>query len=209
MYRCKQGHFTDKEHNGKNCDYDNMSASELSSALVVDVPINELPAFNKIREVGKQYELSDKEVHAIHKYVNSFKDGWYKRINQALRNGVPISKQDEQICKHLDSALDKLPKYKGNLLRTINLDGEDLTTFLNKHKKGRAIEYPSYTSTTSSNKEQMQGNINIKILGAKKGSDLRVFNPTQSEILYKRDSGFRVVKIKFVNNKYTFYLTEV
>lgn len=209
-YRCESGrHFTDKEHNGKQCPHDNMSAKELSSALVIDVPINELPAFNKIREIGKQYELSDKEVHAIHKYVNSFNDGWYKRINQALRNGVPISKQDEQICKHLDSALDKLPKYKGNLLRTINLGGEDLTTFLNNHKKGKEVQYPSYTSTTSSNKEQMQGNINIKILGAKKGSDLRVFNPTQSEILYKRDSWFRVVDATYENNKYTFYLTEV
>ena len=36
MYKCVKGHFTNKEHDGKNCPYDNMSASELSSALVID-----------------------------------------------------------------------------------------------------------------------------------------------------------------------------
>ena len=209
MYKCIQGHFTNKEHDGKNCDYDNMSASELSSALVIDIPINELPAFNKVREVGKQYELSDKEVHAIHKYVNSFNDGWYKRINQVLRNGVPISKQDEQICKHLDSALDKLPKHKGDLLRTINLDEDALVVFLKQHKVGTIVKYPSYTSTTSSSVEQMKGNVNIKILESTKGVDLRYFNPTQSEILYKRNSCFYIADDEYRDGKYTFYIKEI
>lgn len=29
-YKCIQGHFTDKEHNGKSCPYDNISTKELS-----------------------------------------------------------------------------------------------------------------------------------------------------------------------------------
>lgn len=209
MYKCVKGHFTDKEHDGKNCPYDNMSASELSSALVIDVPINELPAFNKVREVGKQYELSDKEVHAIHKYVNSFNDDWYKRINQALRSGVPISKQDEQVCKHLDSALDKLPKYKGDLLRIVKVEGDALISFLNDHKKGNIVRYKSYTSTSSSKYPQVEGNIYISIADAQGGVDVRDFNPTQKEILYKRDSYFYVNNIKKENGIYYVFVSEV
>lgn len=209
-YRCESNrHFTDKEHDGKKCPYDDMSASELSEEIAINIPQNEFQAYNRVREVGKQYGLSDKETHAIHRYVNSFNDGWYKRINQALRDGTPISKQDELICKHLDNALDKLPKHKGDLLRTINLNEDALNIFLKQHKVGYMVKYPSYTSTTSSSIEQMNGNINIKILGASKGVDLRYFNPTQSEILYKRNSLFRVGKITVQNNKYTFYLTEI
>ena len=37
-YRCKQGnHFTDAEHNGQTCPYDNVSASELAEELKVDL----------------------------------------------------------------------------------------------------------------------------------------------------------------------------
>lgn len=37
MYKCVKGHFTNKEHDGKNCPYDNMSASELSEELKIDL----------------------------------------------------------------------------------------------------------------------------------------------------------------------------
>ena len=78
-YRCESNrHFTDKEHDGKKCPYDDMSASELSEEIAINIPQNEFQAYNRVREVGKQYGLSDKETHAIHRYVNSFNDGWYK-----------------------------------------------------------------------------------------------------------------------------------
>ena len=37
-YRCKSGrHYTDAEHNGKECPYDNMSASELSNIAKIEI----------------------------------------------------------------------------------------------------------------------------------------------------------------------------
>ena len=64
MYRCKQGHFTDKEHNGKNCDYDNMSASELSKLLKIE--LSEEKEQIKFQEVmsGKGAVYLDKESYA-------------------------------------------------------------------------------------------------------------------------------------------------
>jgi hypothetical protein len=83
MYKCKQGHFTDKEHDGKQCPYDNMSASELSSALVIDT---EQKVREKYQEVmsgarsgaldseGKDKERADK--HARKRYLFIRKDKW-------------------------------------------------------------------------------------------------------------------------------------
>ena len=37
-YRCKQGnHYTDKEHNGKTCPYDNMSIRELAENEKIEI----------------------------------------------------------------------------------------------------------------------------------------------------------------------------
>ena len=36
-YKCIQGHFTDKEHNGKSCPYDNMTAEQLSESLTEEI----------------------------------------------------------------------------------------------------------------------------------------------------------------------------
>ena len=82
MYKCVQGHFTSEEYDGKNCPHDNMSASELSSALVIDT---EKKAREKYQAVmsGKGIVYLDKESYA--------------KLCSAVRTkyGNKIPKQDE------------------------------------------------------------------------------------------------------------------
>ena len=175
---------------------------------ISDIIIQEIK-HNRVKKVGAKYNLNSREINAIHKYVNSFDDSWYKLINETLRKGLPLSKEDEQICKHLDSALDKIAKYKGDLLRVIDLQGEDLKNFLDLHQVGKTVTYDAYTSTSSSEEPQERGNVYISIPESKCGADLRDFNPAQSEILYKRNAKFKVVDLYKYGDVYKVSLEEV
>lgn len=203
--RDSEGKFTKKE-------LESMSARELSERIKLDTSqgnkTQEEIQRTHVEKAGAEYNLTQEEISAVHKYVNSFNDGWYKKINQQLRDKESLSKEDESVCKYLDTALDKISKYKGNLLRVISLDDEQLKTFFNIHKVGENIVYDAYTSTTSSNTEQMKGNVCILFTNTKKGTDLRKFNPKQSEILYKRGSTFVVTKIEILNNRYFVFVKE-
>ena len=216
--KCKEGHLCKVQYKDKNCPYDKetaskMSVEELSEKLKIDYSQS-----NKTKEeiqrayiesAGGEYNLSKEEIDAIHKYVNSFNDGWYKKVNETLRNGKSLTEEDEEICHSLDSALDKITKYQGNLLRVINLNDAQLKDFLKTHSIGNIVTYQAYTSASSSSQPQMKGNVYLIIKGAKNGSDLRKFNPLQSEILYKRNSTFRVERTFSQNGTYFFELKEI
>ena len=117
-YKCIQGHFTDREHNGKSCPYDKMSSEELSDVARQEIkiaPKYEEKVFSDkevkrahIEKVGAYYNLTNKEINAIHKYVNSFDDDWYKKINKQLRDGIPLSKEDEGEIKSFILAVKKM-----------------------------------------------------------------------------------------------------
>ena len=197
--RDKFGHFVENYYDGRDCPHGITYAN-------FDIIASETRAH--IDRVGKIYRLKEEERNAIHRYVNTYNDNWYIKINKALRGDEQLGQIDEEICKHLDSALDKLPKYNGNLLRTIDIPQEDLTEFLVKCEVGKAIDFPAYTSTTKSETPQMKGNIHFIILGARNATDLEEFNPTQKEVLYKRGAKFKVINFVNYNEKYSIYLKE-
>ena len=65
MYKCVKGHFTNKEHDGKNCPYDNMSASELSEELKEEIPDKQKSQkefIKKIDVINKLKSFEGKEV---------------------------------------------------------------------------------------------------------------------------------------------------
>ena len=88
-----------------------------SKKFVVNVPIHDI------------MKLSDEELGAIMRY-KSF-DSYL--INDALRNEKDISKLStvqQQFISNLDSALSKMPKYNGHLIRTV-----DFSDYSDKDKK--------------------------------------------------------------------------
>ena len=187
--------------------YENITTKELSKKLKIDLDYKK-ESYQHIEKVGREYNLTNKEIHALHKYVNSFKDDWYVNINKCLRDGTPLSEEDKKICQNLNSALDKIPKYKGRLQRVLSLKGNALKKFLEEHTVGQIVTYPSFTSTSASEKDQVKGNVKIYIDDAQNGADIREFNTLQLEVLYKTNASFFVLAEYKFKNRYYILLKE-
>lgn len=141
-------------------------------------------------DIQHLYDLSNDELYAVNQYVSSES---YK-INDILRRGTSLSKSMKQMSKNLDEALNKLDNYEGDVTRSLSInDSGTLKSFLHAHKVGNIVTYPEYISTTSSGIYNKKGNIQIYILNSKKGKDLTLINKSEKEVLYKRNSSFKVV----------------
>ena len=136
--------------------------------------------------------LTDEEKWAINEYVSS---GSYK-INGLLRDGEELPAEMLEFQKHLDSALEKMPKYEGIVYRSLTFDRpEDLIKFAHKHQVGDIVPYRSYTST-SANKSFYHESPSVVIrINSKNGRDMRRYNPKENEILYGRDMKFLIKKV--------------
>lgn len=179
-------------------EYNLMTAEEFAKAAGMTV-----------REVRKKYgmgleksddsgiiELTDEETRALNQYIGS--DAY--KINEKLRNGEKLSQEDETLVKNLDSALDKMPNYEGNLVRVMRFEDETARReFVNgieyglKHKE--KVTFPEYISTSCVDEYNPDANVKIYISNAKKGKDIRFKNPEEQEILYRRNSTFMVKNI--------------
>lgn len=149
-------------------------------------------------------ELENKDIAAINKYISSES---YK-INYKLREKEHLDKQDIEFINDLDTALDKLPKYNGNLCRAVDLSIEALDVFLNEHKEGNNVKYPAYTSMSTKDSYNDNATVMIYIENAKNGIDLRSYNGHESEVLYNRNSQFKVNTVYEEANKYYILLEE-
>lgn len=130
--------------------------------------------------------LNDNEKFAINKYISS--DSY--KINEKLRYGLELEEEQKRTISNLDTMLDKMPNYKGNIVRVLNIENETLLRkFLDKNQIGKVEFWNEYLSF--SNKEGYNSNANIKIyVKSSKAKDIRRYNKEENEILYKRNSKF-------------------
>ncbi|HBF9426575.1 TPA: minor capsid protein [Clostridioides difficile] len=136
--------------------------------------------------INKNIKLSDNEQLAINKYVSS--DSY--KINEKLRRGLSLTSEDKNFISDLDSALDKMPNYKGNVNRSLYFFNEkEKIDFLNKHQIGKEIVYNEYISTSSRGEYNPSGQVELNIISTN-GKDIRKYNPQEAEILFKRNSKF-------------------
>ncbi|MDE5671459.1 MAG: minor capsid protein [Eubacterium sp.] len=151
-----------------------------------------VPADMSYDEWYKKYVLSDDEKYALHQYISS--ESYI--LNEKLRQGLPLTDDENNLIMNLDSALDKMPKYQGNLNRSLFFNNEDdLNKFLKKHQVGNMVEYDEYISTTFGNVYNPDGQIQIYIANSKNGYDISLFNKGEKEVLYKRNNRFTVDNI--------------
>lgn len=144
-------------------------------------------------------KLTSKEQGALQQY-KSFES---YIINEALRNAKSVSELtpgQRQFVKNLDTALSKMPKYEGNLIRTIDFsdwpDTADLELeFVSKFVPGETIEIPQYWSTAKSEGYNDNAKIKIYIENSRRGRDISSIGLDEREVLYERKSTF-VVKNK-------------
>lgn len=152
-----------------------------------------------------EFGLTPNEEHAMKKYVSS--DAYI--INDKLRNGYELNQNDKDFINRLDIALEKLPKYKGDLTRSYEFRSfEDAAKFANSFKIGDEKEFKEYFSTTSSIYNE-QDQVRFVIINTKKGLDLGSFNHNEREILFKRDSKFRVVDRYLTDGKPYIVMEEI
>ena len=137
-------------------------------------------------------KMNDVDVKAVHDYMSSKS----YIINEKLRNGTALTKEEKELTEHLDVALDKMPSYEGNLQRSLIFYSEDdVSDFMKDYKIGNRITYKEYLSTTKGETYNPEGQVQMFIEDAKSGKDISSLNEAENEVLYKRDSSFVVKNV--------------
>jgi len=151
----------------------------------------------KLYLVGEKLGLTIDETAGIVYYISP--DGY--KINDKLRNDLPLNADDRVVIKNLDDALEKLPKYEGVVYRSLYIENAD--DFMREYEVGDAHRFMEYLSSGT---KIYDDSFPIQyIINSKSGKDIRPFNEAESEILFRRKTWFWIDKI----DGYTIYMTEV
>lgn len=151
--------------------------------------------------------LTDKEQQALNQYV-SFD---FYPINAKIREGLRLTEREQQMVSNLDAALEKIPRYKGNLSRSLYFGHPDLVKkFLDGIKIGGEIGFQEFLSTTcGAELYNPDGEIQIFIQNATKGHDITSINKRELEVLYERQQEFKVMYMTKKYEKYWILLEEL
>lgn len=161
-------------------------------------PLKENPKFEEwkkrhVKEKAKEplQPLTEPEQHAMNNYISSASYVW----NDKLRRGERLTKEEQQSIENLDSALKKMPKYKGTLYRSLSEFGiPDVEEFIKGHIPGRPIQFREYLSTSEVVYDE---SFPIQyVIQSKSGRDIQKFNPGEKEILFERNTWFIPTKIE-------------
>ncbi len=134
--------------------------------------------------------LSDEEVYALDLYKKS---NISYELNGCLRNGVGLNEEQKKIKEAVDRVLKKLPKYVGTVYRS--LDGfmiDDVEAFGERYKEGNIVREEAYTSTSTGVHDKRMA-IQM-IIQSKNGRDMRKYNRLENEILFERNTIFKIIK---------------
>lgn len=150
--------------------------------------------------------LSYAESRAITNYISS--DSYV--INDKLRRKEILTNLEQKFCEDLDSALEKIPTYAGDLSRSLYFySQEEIDEFLKEVKKQRIITFKEYISTTKDTElYNPDGQVQLYIRNATKGHDLSNFNKSELEVLYERESKFKVESIMMYEKMWHILLKE-
>ena len=141
--------------------------------------------------------LSDKELQAVTQY-KSFEA---YIINDVLRNANDLSNlksEHKQLVNNLDAALSKISKFNGDLIRTVDFsdrkDEQDrIKEFVSEYVEGTIITIKQYWSTSKTEGYNDLAKIKIYIQNTKNGRDISSIGLNENEVLYERNSKFKVI----------------
>ena len=158
-------------------------------------------------------ELSEEELGVLYQY-KSFES---YTINDALRNTKDISELalvQQQFVKGLDSVLSKIPKYEGDLIRTVNFSDwpnsdERAADFAKEFVPGKNIQIRQYWSTSKKEGYDDEASVKIYIENTKKGRDISSVGLDEAEVLYERNSTFTVITKALDGKVWNILLQEV
>lgn len=153
--------------------------------------------------------LTYMEESALMKYKST--GGEMYILNDKLRNGIELSSEEKEWVKNLDSALKKMPKYEGELIRTLDIKSTtEFKRFIWDCVPGKKIfDFKAYTSTSKG--EIYDDNMPIRLIipNSKKARDISKFGLSEDEVLYERNCKFKVLNVEYTqDNKFYIYLEE-
>lgn len=139
--------------------------------------------------------------------ILSYKSFDYYEINEILRNdGINgLNELQKEKVRTLDSALYKLPNYEGDLTRSLYFYNEkDLNDFIAKCQKDNALKSKAYVSTSKNISEYYNSDAQVQIFikDSKHGRDLEGYDNGENEVLYSRNSDFKIIKQGWKNDVY-------
>lgn len=145
-----------------------------------------------------------------------YKSGGSYLLNAKLREDVALDEHEEAIVRSLDSALEKLPTYRGRVYRNIIFDGfgdkKARDAFVTSHVVGEIVPYFAYTSSsTAVDGYSLEGNFVVHIeIESTNGRNMEGYgNNFESEVLFPRESKFITNNVIYAaDGTPTIYLTE-
>lgn len=158
-------------------------------------------------------KLSEEELGALQKY-KSFES---YMINEALRTVDSIeelSSTQRSFVNKLDAALLKIPKYHGNLIRTIDFSdwsdcSEKIEKFVTEFVEGKIIKTDQYWSTSKKVGYNDTAGIRIYIQDSQKGRDISKVGIDEQEVLYERGIQFVVISKVLYDGVWNILLKEL
>lgn len=155
---------------------------------------------NGIEAVRKQYQITLPESIALLEYSLS----GYKTINSMQRKNSSDAAHVNYLIQLIDNVINKLPDYKGQVVRGLNLRPEVAAGLI----KGGIYTAPNYMSTS---KTTPFPNDYRMVIQTKSGKDISglVAIKSENEVLIRKGTQFRIDDI-FTNSFATFiYMTEL
>lgn len=145
-------------------------------------------------------KLTDEEQYAMNSYISSSAYTW----NDKLRRDAHLSRAEKKLIADMDSALKKMPTYEGTVKRSVSGFGiEDVQKFVASHVPGSKRRF---TEFLSSSEDVYDDTFPIQyVIQSKTGRNIQKFNPGEREILFERDTIFRITKV----DGNTIYMEEI
>ena len=154
-----------------------------------------------IRYSARDYGLTEDEEHAI----VSYKSGDSYALNGKLATGGKLTELQRSLRDHLDTALEKLPVYRGTVYRHYDFDSfggyEAMAEFLSMFEKGKPTPMKSYLSaSTVRNEDRTGGEYTVDmVIQSKTGRSLDGFGRnTENEVLLPRTVRLAVDSMELV-----------
>jgi 8-oxo-dGTP pyrophosphatase MutT (NUDIX family) len=125
-------------------------------------------------------------------FIQAYVGSHYGPVNEQLRNGV-LSMAQHQYASALNDALDKMPKYEGDVVRGASLTPSAFQKY--KDAVGGVVIENQFTSAGV--KAKLWGD-NTFYIKSKSARDLRAFNPEEGggEVVFKSGTKFHVTKVE-------------
>ena len=101
-----------------------------------------------------------------------------------------------------------MQNYSGNLQRSVYFSNtKSRDAFLRNYKKYDTITYKEFLSTTKGDIYNPDADIQIYIENSRRGKDISAYNKGEQEVLYSRNSSFKIKHIVMENGT-TYILLE-